>query len=160
MENSETSPSLPLPDKTMVRPSGTPGQLSEAARPSKHRDHLSKSPRRRREGKRLQRRRDSNEPLLWEIERRRLPGQHEHLEPSGSTSDAAESSPKRCALHVDRWSAVPQIQLCFQGHGVTWLLFLYFSFTPHRRAHFLHGPYPATHFGPKACILPNPTSVM
>uniref|UniRef100_A0A8C6LAA9 NAD(+) kinase n=1 Tax=Nothobranchius furzeri TaxID=105023 RepID=A0A8C6LAA9_NOTFU len=31
---------------------------------------------------------------------------------------------------------------------------------PHRRAHFLHGPYPATHFGPKACILPNPTSVM
>uniref|UniRef100_A0A671Z1W0 NAD(+) kinase n=1 Tax=Sparus aurata TaxID=8175 RepID=A0A671Z1W0_SPAAU len=27
-------------------------------------------------------------------------------------------------------------------------------------AHFLHGPYPATHFGPKACILPNPTSVM
>uniref|UniRef100_A0A674CX89 NAD(+) kinase n=1 Tax=Salmo trutta TaxID=8032 RepID=A0A674CX89_SALTR len=28
------------------------------------------------------------------------------------------------------------------------------------RAHFLHGPYPATHFGPKACILPNPTSVM
>uniref|UniRef100_A0A669CNJ6 NAD(+) kinase n=1 Tax=Oreochromis niloticus TaxID=8128 RepID=A0A669CNJ6_ORENI len=29
-----------------------------------------------------------------------------------------------------------------------------------KRAHFLHGPYPATHFGPKACILPNPTSVM
>uniref|UniRef100_A0A4W4GCR6 NAD(+) kinase n=2 Tax=Electrophorus electricus TaxID=8005 RepID=A0A4W4GCR6_ELEEL len=29
-----------------------------------------------------------------------------------------------------------------------------------RRAHFLHGPYPTTHFGPKACILPNPTSVM
>ncbi|KAK1162659.1 NAD kinase b isoform X1 [Acipenser oxyrinchus oxyrinchus] len=29
-----------------------------------------------------------------------------------------------------------------------------------RRGHFLHGPYPATHFGPKACILPNPTSVM
>nr|XP_057925134.1 NAD kinase b isoform X2 [Doryrhamphus excisus] len=32
--------------------------------------------------------------------------------------------------------------------------------SPKRRAHFLHGPYPATHFGPKACILPNPTSVM
>ncbi|MGH0127259.1 UNVERIFIED_CONTAM: hypothetical protein FKN15_077008 [Acipenser sinensis] len=30
----------------------------------------------------------------------------------------------------------------------------------HRRGHFLHGPYPATHFGPKACILPNPTSVI
>ncbi|XP_056599887.1 NAD kinase b [Triplophysa dalaica] len=29
-----------------------------------------------------------------------------------------------------------------------------------RRGHFLHGPHPATHFGPKACILPNPTSVM
>ncbi|CAL8344154.1 unnamed protein product [Merluccius merluccius] len=29
-----------------------------------------------------------------------------------------------------------------------------------KRAHFLHGPCPATHFGPKACILPNPTSVM
>uniref|UniRef100_A0A673KYA9 NAD(+) kinase n=1 Tax=Sinocyclocheilus rhinocerous TaxID=307959 RepID=A0A673KYA9_9TELE len=28
------------------------------------------------------------------------------------------------------------------------------------RGHFLHGPYPATHFGPKACVLPNPTSVM
>uniref|UniRef100_A0A674MRY8 NAD(+) kinase n=1 Tax=Takifugu rubripes TaxID=31033 RepID=A0A674MRY8_TAKRU len=36
----------------------------------------------------------------------------------------------------------------------------FFFFLPHRRAHFLHGPYPATHFGPKACILPNPTSVM
>lgn len=35
-----------------------------------------------------------------------------------------------------------------------------FFFPPCRRAHFLHGPYPATHFGPKACILPNPTSVM
>uniref|UniRef100_A0A671Z1H5 NAD(+) kinase n=1 Tax=Sparus aurata TaxID=8175 RepID=A0A671Z1H5_SPAAU len=57
------------------------------------------------------------------MERRRLPGQHEHLEPSGSASDTVESCPKR-------------------------------------RAHFLHGPYPATHFGPKACILPNPTSVM
>ncbi|KAL0966517.1 hypothetical protein UPYG_G00296220 [Umbra pygmaea] len=32
--------------------------------------------------------------------------------------------------------------------------------SPRRRAHFLHGPYPATHFGPKACILPNPTSIM
>uniref|UniRef100_W5KFZ5 NAD(+) kinase n=1 Tax=Astyanax mexicanus TaxID=7994 RepID=W5KFZ5_ASTMX len=30
----------------------------------------------------------------------------------------------------------------------------------YRRAHFLHGPYPTTHFGPKACVLPNPTSVM
>ncbi|KAF3698777.1 NAD kinase [Channa argus] len=78
MENSEISPSskpLAVPDRGMARTSGSPGQLSESARPSKHREHSSKSPK--------------------------------------------------------RW-----------------------------RAHFLHGPYPATHFGPKACILPNPTSVM
>ncbi|KAG2463391.1 NAD kinase b isoform X1 [Polypterus senegalus] len=29
-----------------------------------------------------------------------------------------------------------------------------------RHPRFLHGPCPATHFGPKACMLPNPTSVM
>uniref|UniRef100_A0A7N8XDD8 NAD(+) kinase n=1 Tax=Mastacembelus armatus TaxID=205130 RepID=A0A7N8XDD8_9TELE len=107
----------------MVRPSGPPAQLSESARPSKHREHPSKSPKRRREGKRLQRRGDGHEQLLSETERRRLPSQHEHSDLPGSASDTAENSPKR-------------------------------------RAHFLHGPYPATHFGPKACILPNPTSVM
>ncbi|XP_049889281.1 NAD kinase b [Epinephelus moara] len=126
MENSETSPSpgsLAVPDRGMARPSAPLSQLSESARPSKHREHPSKSPRRRRKGTRSQRRGDGHEQLLWEVERRRLPGQHEHLELSGSASDTAESSPKR-------------------------------------RAHFLHGPYPATHFGPKACILPNPTSVM
>ncbi|XP_051255310.1 NAD kinase b isoform X2 [Dicentrarchus labrax] len=126
MENPETSPSpgpLAVPDRGMARPSAPSGQLSESARPSKHREHPSKSPRRRRKGTRSQRWGDGHEQLLWEVERRRLPGQHEHLEPSGSASDTAESSPKR-------------------------------------RAHFLHGPYPATHFGPKACILPNPTSVM
>ncbi|KAK2822624.1 hypothetical protein Q5P01_022689 [Channa striata] len=126
MENSEISPSSKphaVPDRSMARTSGPPGQLSESARPSRHREHPAKSPKRRREGKRLQRRGDGHEQLLNEIERRRLPGPNEHSEPSGSTSDTAESSPKR-------------------------------------RAHFLHGPYPATHFGPKACILPNPTSVM
>uniref|UniRef100_A0A8C6L5V9 NAD(+) kinase n=1 Tax=Nothobranchius furzeri TaxID=105023 RepID=A0A8C6L5V9_NOTFU len=40
------------------------------------------------------------------MERRRLPGQHEHLEPSGSSCDTAESSPKRFALQVASWSAV------------------------------------------------------
>lgn len=126
MENSETSPtSAPLaaPDRGMAQPSDHPGQLSESARSSKHREHPARSPRRRRDTKRSQRRGDGHEQLLWEIERRRLPGQHEHLTPSSSVTDTAESSPKR-------------------------------------RAHFLHGPYPATHFGPKACILPNPTSVM
>ncbi|TNM98422.1 hypothetical protein fugu_014668 [Takifugu bimaculatus] len=63
------------------------------------------------------------EQLSWDTDQWRLPGQREHLESSGSTSEPMEISPKR-------------------------------------RAHFLHGPYPATHFGPKACILPNPTSVM
>ncbi|KAF7222208.1 NAD kinase b isoform X1 [Nothobranchius furzeri] len=107
----------------MLRPSNSSDHQSESARPSKNKEHPSRSPRRRREGKRSQRRGDDHKQLLWEMERRRLPGQHEHLEPSGSSCDTAESSPKR-------------------------------------RAHFLHGPYPATHFGPKACILPNPTSVM
>ncbi|XP_054482591.1 NAD kinase b isoform X1 [Anoplopoma fimbria] len=126
MDNSETGPSsepLAAPDGGLAQPSATSGQLTESARSSKHRDHRAKSPRRRRKATRTQRRGDSHEQLLREIERQRLPGQPEHLEPSGTASDTAESSPKR-------------------------------------RAHFLHGPYPATHFGPKACILPNPTSVM
>ncbi|XP_029930808.1 NAD kinase b isoform X2 [Myripristis murdjan] len=127
MENLETGqgsqPSLAMPGRGMVQPSGHPGQVSESARPSKYQEHPSKSPRRRREGKRSQRRGGGHEQMLQESERRRLPSQHEHPEPSGSAIDTAESSPKR-------------------------------------RAHFLHGPYPATHFGPKACILPNPTSVM
>ncbi|XP_054614776.1 NAD kinase b isoform X2 [Dunckerocampus dactyliophorus] len=109
--------SLSEPDGAVSRPTARP-QAS-----SKHRERPAASPRRRREAKKSQRRGDGQEQLLRELERRRLPGQREHLEPSGSVSDAAESSPKR-------------------------------------RAHFLHGPYPATHFGPKACILPNPTSVM
>ncbi|KAM9719303.1 NAD kinase b isoform 1-T1 [Menidia menidia] len=126
MENLETSPSvrpLTVPDRGMLRPSSPADQESEPTRSPKHREQPSKSPRRRREGKRSQRQGNGHEQQLWEMERWRLPGQHEHLEPSGPSCDAAESSPKR-------------------------------------RAHFLHGPYPATHFGPKACILPNPTSVM
>ncbi|XP_035994284.1 NAD kinase b [Fundulus heteroclitus] len=118
-----SSKSLPARDRAALRPSGCPDQQSDSARSSKHIEQPSRSPRRRREGKRSQRRADGHEQRLWEMERRRLPGQHEHSEHAGSSCDAAESSPKR-------------------------------------RAHFLHGPYPATHFGPKACILPNPTSVM
>lgn len=129
MENSETSPSsgpLAVPDRDMVRPSG---QLSESARSSKHREHSSKSPRRRRKGTRLQQRGGDHEQLLWEIERRRLPGQHEHLEPSGSASDPAESCPKRFALQVASWCAVPPAQLCCLGHEVmvSWLVLLFFS---------------------------------
>ncbi|XP_068196452.1 NAD kinase b [Antennarius striatus] len=126
MEDSETSTlSGPqaVPDRGMVLSITTSDHLSESARPSKHRERPSKSPRRRRKGTSLQRRGDVHEQLLSEKDRQRLPGQHKHLEPSGLASDPAESSPKR-------------------------------------RAHFLHGPYPATQFGPKARILPNPTSVM
>ncbi|KAI9544474.1 hypothetical protein NQZ68_001347 [Dissostichus eleginoides] len=120
MESSESGPSsgpLAAPDRGTERPSASHNQ------PSMHGEHPPKSPRRRRKGTRSQQRGVGHEQLLWESERLRLPGQQEHLEPSGSASDTAESCPKR-------------------------------------RAHFLHGPYPATHFGPKACILPNPTSVM
>ncbi|XP_024130255.1 NAD kinase b isoform X1 [Oryzias melastigma] len=124
MENATGSPpSRPLaaPDRSGVRPAASPDLHSDS--PPKHKERPSKSPRRRREGKRSQRRGGGHEQLLWEMERRRLPGQQEHAEASAPSCDAAESSPRR-------------------------------------RAHFLHGPYPATHFGPKACILPNPTSVM
>lgn len=115
MENSEASPSsgpLAMPNKGMARPSAPSGQLSESARPSKHREHPSKSPRRRRRGMRSQRRGGGHEQLLWEIERQRLPGQHEHSEPSGSASDTAESSPKRFALLVATWLTMPLSQLC------------------------------------------------
>uniref|UniRef100_A0A8C2WYY7 NAD(+) kinase n=1 Tax=Cyclopterus lumpus TaxID=8103 RepID=A0A8C2WYY7_CYCLU len=91
----------------MTQPSATSNQLSESARSPKHRDHLAKSPRRQRKASRTQRRGGGHEQLLREIEQRRLPGQHEHLEPSGSASDTAESSPKRFALQVASWSAVP-----------------------------------------------------
>uniref|UniRef100_A0A8C7YW43 NAD(+) kinase n=1 Tax=Oryzias sinensis TaxID=183150 RepID=A0A8C7YW43_9TELE len=124
MEKATGSPSsrpLAAPDRSAVRPAASPDQHSDS--PPEHKERPSKSPRRRREGKRSQRRGVGHEQLLLEMERRRLPGQQEHAEASGSPCDAAESSPRR-------------------------------------RAHFLHGPYPATHFGPKACILPNPTSVM
>uniref|UniRef100_A0A669F3G8 NAD(+) kinase n=1 Tax=Oreochromis niloticus TaxID=8128 RepID=A0A669F3G8_ORENI len=84
--------------------------MSESPRASKHKEHSSKSPRKRRDGKRSQRRGGDREQLLWEIECRRLPGQHEHLEPCSSASDAAESSPKRFALQVASWSFVPLAQ--------------------------------------------------
>lgn len=155
MENSEaglSSRSLSAPDRNMLRSSGCPDQQSDSVRSSKHREQPSRSPRRRREGKRSQKGGEDHEQRLWEMERRRLPGQHEHLEPAGSSCDAAESSPKRSAL--SRW-------LCFSSskHEVISTPPLLYILHP-RRAHFLHGPYPATHFGPKACILPNPTSVM
>ncbi|CAG05675.1 unnamed protein product, partial [Tetraodon nigroviridis] len=123
MENSETSPP---PGSTAVPREGSEksaGQLSESARPSRHREHRTRSPRRHQKGTKMQRRTGDQEQLSRDTDQRRLPGQREHSASSGSPSEPMEISPKR-------------------------------------RAHFLHGPYPATHFGPKACILPNPTSVM
>lgn len=151
-----------VPERSVV---GHSGQVPEAAGPSKHREHPSKSPRRWREGKRTQWRGGDHEQLLRETERRRLPGQHEHSEPSSSASEAAENSPKRF-VKCCRWPDSTASQLShWHGaaalrHVVVTVFDFVILFSPHRRAHFLHGPYPATHFGPKACILPNPTSVM
>lgn len=121
MENSEASPSSGSPsvlDRGMAGPLGHLGQLSESAKPSKQRERPSKSPRRRREGKRSQRGGGGHEQLLWDVERRRLPGQHEHLEHSGPMSDTAESSPKRFALQVASWSVMPLVDLRCPGHEV------------------------------------------
>ncbi|XP_003975430.2 NAD kinase b isoform X1 [Takifugu rubripes] len=123
MENSEaglTPGSMAVPQEDVAK---TVGHLSESVRLSRHRENRTRSPRRHQKGTKLQRRMGDQEQLSWDTDQWRLPGQREHLESSGSTSEPMEISPKR-------------------------------------RAHFLHGPYPATHFGPKACILPNPTSVM
>lgn len=112
MESSESGPSsgpFAAPDRGTEQPSASHNQ------PSKHREHPPKSPRRRHKGTRSQQRGVGHEQLLWESERLRLPGQQEHLEPSGSASDTAESSPKRFALQVASWSAVPLPQLCCPG---------------------------------------------
>ncbi|KPP71066.1 NAD kinase-like [Scleropages formosus] len=118
VEDLETQPSPKHGEKN--------SSLAEVVRSPRRKERQGKSPRRRREVKRSQRRLDDQEPLPCGRERRRLLGQPEHREPSASMAETSDTSPK------------------------TW----------DRRSHFLHGPYPATHFGPKACILPNPTSVM
>lgn len=101
MENATGSPpSRPLaaPDRSGVRPAASPDLHSDS--PPKHKERPSKSPRRRREGKRSQRRGGGHEQLLWEMERRRLPGQQEHAEASAPSCDAAESSPRRSERQV------------------------------------------------------------
>uniref|UniRef100_A0A8C9T3I8 NAD(+) kinase n=1 Tax=Scleropages formosus TaxID=113540 RepID=A0A8C9T3I8_SCLFO len=120
VEDLETQPSPKHGEKN--------SSLAEVVRSPRRKERQGKSPRRRREVKRSQRRLDDQEPLPCGRERRRLLGQPEHREPSASMAETSDTSPKT-------WDRC-------------------------RRSHFLHGPYPATHFGPKACILPNPTSVM
>lgn len=34
------------------------------------------------------------------------------------------------------------------------------ALSPHRRTRSLHGPCPVTTFGPKACVLQNPQTIM
>ncbi|XP_062386518.1 NAD kinase b isoform X1 [Sardina pilchardus] len=115
-------------ERRPIKKTESKANCTASDRPPRQRERQGKSPRRRREVKRSQRRLDGQEQLLWGGEPRRLPGQHELSEPTGSTVETSDSSPKR-------WDRC-------------------------RRPHFLHGPYPTTHFGPKACILPNPTSIM
>lgn len=117
MENSVADPPS-LPDRVAGQTAATSGQLSDSARSSRRRGHLDKSPRRRRKATGSRRRRAGDGQLLSEIERRRLPGQREHLEASGSASDTAESSPKRFALQGDSWSSVPLPRLCCPGLDV------------------------------------------
>lgn len=119
MENSETSPtpgSVVVPQEDVAKPTG---HLSESARLSRHREHRTKSPRRHQKGTKLQRRMGAHEQLSWDTDQRRLPGQHEHLESSGSTSESMEISPKRLARQFASWSAVPLVQLCCLGREVT-----------------------------------------
>ncbi|KAG7253973.1 hypothetical protein CRUP_011757 [Coryphaenoides rupestris] len=92
MENSRAES-----DQSGVTVSGQSGQVSQPSRPSKHWEWPSKSPRRRREAKKLQRRGgDHQQPLLQETVCRRIPGQCEHsAHTSTATETAEDGSPKR-----------------------------------------------------------------
>lgn len=97
MASSESSPppgSTAVPREDVEK---SPGQLSEPARLSRHREHRTKSPRRHQKGTKLQRRMGDHEQLSWATDQRRLPGQREHSESSGSASEPMEISPKRLA---------------------------------------------------------------
>lgn len=118
MENSETSPALgstAAPQEDVAKPAV---HLSESARPSRHREHRTKSPGRHQKGTKLQRRMGDHEQLSWDTDQRRLPGQRGHLESSGSPSEPMEISPKRFARQHASWSAVPLVQPCCPGHEV------------------------------------------
>lgn len=95
MENSEASPtpgSMAVSQEDVAKPAG---HLSESVRLSRHRENRTRSPRRHQKGTKLQRRMGDQEQLSWDIDQWRLPGQREHLESSGSTSEPMEISPKR-----------------------------------------------------------------
>lgn len=95
MENSVASPtpgSMAVPQEDVVKPAG---HLSESVRLSRHRENRTRSPRRHQKGTKLQRRMGDQEQLSWDTDQWRLPGQREHLESSGSTSEPMEISPKR-----------------------------------------------------------------
>lgn len=95
MENSETGPtpgSVAVPRDDVAKPAG---HLSQPARLPRHRELRTKSPRRHQKGTKLQRRMGDHEQLSRDTDQRRLPGQREHLESSGSPSEPMEISPKR-----------------------------------------------------------------
>lgn len=100
MENSESSPppgSAAAPREDVEK---SAGQLSESARPPRHRQHRTKSPRRHQKGTKLQRRMGDQEQLSRDADQRRLPGQREHSESSGSPGEPMEISPKRLARRL------------------------------------------------------------
>lgn len=88
METSESSP----PPGSVEDVEKSSGQLSESAG---LREHRTRSPRRHQKGTKLQRRMGAHEQLSCDTDRWRLPGQREHSESSGSTSEPMEISPKR-----------------------------------------------------------------
>lgn len=118
MENSETSPP---PGSTAVPREGSEksaGQLSESARPSRHREHRTRSPRRHQKGTKMQRRTGDQEQLSRDTDQRRLPGQREHSASSGSPSEPMEISPKRLARLFASWLAAPLLRVRCPGHEV------------------------------------------
>lgn len=118
MEKSETSPppgSKAVPGEDEEE---SAGQLSESARPSRPREHRTKSPRRHQKGTKLQRRMGDHQQLSRDADQRRLPGQREHSESSGSPSEPMEISPKRLVPQFASWLAVPLVPVCCPGHEV------------------------------------------
>ncbi|CAL8234439.1 unnamed protein product [Boreogadus saida] len=98
-------------EKIGVTMSGHSGQGPQPSRTSKHRERRSKSPRRRREGKRSQPRGgEQPQPLLQETGYRRLPGQREQsAQTSTATEPADDGSPKRRAHFLHGHNLLPTL---------------------------------------------------
>ncbi|XP_051944003.1 NAD kinase b [Hippocampus zosterae] len=135
MENSQGGTSSE-PDSVTIQPTSCPSRAPEPARPPSWASCSSsehREPKRRREAKQQQ-----QQQRQERRRRRRGEGQEQLLR---------ETERRRLPGQREHSEACGSVSDAAES-------------SPKRRAHFLHGPYPATHFGPKACILPNPTSVM